>query len=87
MYTFIVLGIVPGTNIQVSFELWRFVVLEFFGSVIVCWVILKFYDRLRSSSDYLQPVRAVIHATQLHQRVRSTAHTAEALLASTFAGR
>ena len=70
MYTFIVLGIVPGTNIQVSFELWRFVVLEFFGSVIVCWVILKFYDRLSSSSDYLQPVRTVIHATQLHQRVR-----------------
>ena len=69
MYTFIVLGIVPGTNIQVSFELWRLVILEFFGCVFVCWALLKFYDRVRSSNNYLQ-LRAVLHATQLHQRVR-----------------
>ncbi len=70
MYTFIVLGIVPGTTIQVSFELWRLVVLEFLGCAFVCWVLLKVYDYVRSSNEYFLPMRAVVHATQLHQRAR-----------------
>lgn len=70
MYTFIVLGIVPGTNIQFSFELWLLVIAEFFGSVIACWVLLKFYDLHRLSGKHLQPVRALLQATHLHQRVR-----------------
>ena len=70
MYTFIVLGIVPGTNIQVSFELWLLVIAEFFGSIIACWTLLKFYDLHRLSGKHSQPVRALLQATHLHQRVR-----------------
>ena len=48
MYTFIVLGIIPGTNIQVSFELWLHIVAEIFGGVIVCWTLLAIYNFYRS---------------------------------------
>ena len=68
MYNFLVLGIVPGTNVQITFLGW----IVLFGlSLLVYGLDYRFnlrqrlIDRLTAE---FAPVRVPLHATQLHQR-------------------
>jgi len=70
MYAFFVLGIVPGTNIQISFELWLQIVTEFLAGVIICWTALHIYRFFVLTNQLLTPMRVQLHATQLHQRAQ-----------------
>jgi hypothetical protein len=47
MYTFLVLGIIPGTTIQISFDLWLQIVLEFIGCAVLGWLALSAYEFLQ----------------------------------------
>lgn len=72
MDKFFVLGIVPGTNIQITFQLWLQIVAVFLGYIIVCIIVVSVYRFFKYTNQLLVPVpvRAQMHATQLHQRVR-----------------
>lgn len=70
MYTFLVLGIVPGTNIQISFELWMQLVIEFAACTLLCWTALKIYDFYRQTNQMVRLERYRLHANHLHQRAR-----------------
>jgi hypothetical protein len=72
MDKFFVLGIVPGTNIQITFQLWLQIVAVFLGYIILCIVTVSVYRFFKYTNQLLipVPVRTRMHATQLHQRVR-----------------
>lgn len=64
MYAFFVLGLIPGTNIQITFMMWSVAVL-----IIACSAIVWFYDIdvrvfMRNHSN-----RSPLHADQLHIRL------------------
>lgn len=42
MYELIVLGLVPGTNIQITFELFTAIVLAIAGTSVVFWYVHRF---------------------------------------------
>lgn len=65
MYSFVVLGIIPGTNIQISFQAWLAVTIMSlcFGPII--WREFKLH--------YASPPtlhRRTLHANQLHLRAQ-----------------
>jgi hypothetical protein len=69
MYTFLVLGLIPGTNIQISFQAW-----------LVIMAVLPFAVRgLRSPMRRLLELgkaaepRLPLPASQVHQRIRPAA--------------
>jgi hypothetical protein len=73
MYAFLVLGIIPGTNIQIGFELWLRIVAAFASSVIISYYVLRIYEFFKLTNGLLPsyvPIRAQLHASQLHQRAR-----------------
>lgn len=72
MDKFFVLGIVPGTNIQITFQVWLQLVAVFLGYVIISIVTVSVYRFFKYTNELLVPVpvRTHMHATQLHQRVR-----------------
>jgi hypothetical protein len=63
VYNFIVLGIVPGTNLQITFQTW----LDALGLILVAavgsWLYFKYQPTLEKAT-----VRAPLHARQLHPR-------------------
>jgi hypothetical protein len=66
MYSFLVLGIIPGTNFQITFGAW----LNIIGLTLVAICMLYLYRR-RSSYDYSQTfVRQPLPASRLHLRVQ-----------------
>lgn len=73
MDSLFILGIIPGTNIQISFELWQHIVIEFFATTIILWMMLRIYEFFKYTDELLlqyEPARRPLHATQLHQRAR-----------------
>jgi hypothetical protein len=69
MYNFIVGGFVPGTNLQVTFQLW----LDLTGVAVVVYMLHQLLDLRQLLDAYLAtrqplPVRAPLHANQLHRR-------------------
>jgi hypothetical protein len=54
MYSFLVLGLIPGTNIQITFQTWRNAIV-----VVLCIVAIAQLRRLRR-----QPVREIIESDQ-----------------------
>ncbi len=72
MYEFIVLGMVPGTNIQISFELWLQIVAGLLAYLLLCIFAIWTYRFFRFTNQLLSiPAdRTPLYATQLHQRVR-----------------
>jgi hypothetical protein len=68
MYTFLVLGIVPGTNIAISFQAWLDIL-----AILACLALVyrKPLRRLWESSK--QAIRRPLPASQLHLRTRPTA--------------
>jgi hypothetical protein len=76
MYSLLVLGFIPGTNIQISFTTW----LWSFALVAVSFTLqLKWQNR---TAVVVTP-RPTLYASQLHQRARSIHRTVAALPADT----
>lgn len=74
MYSLLVLGLIPGTNISISFQAWIILML---GLAIA----FKFYRRRVleylamwwRSLEGIEDTRRVVHASQLHRRLHLTA--------------
>lgn len=65
MYSFVVLGIIPGTDIQISFQAWLAVTVMSFCFGPIIWREFKLHHALSMTSR-----RQAMHANQLHLRVR-----------------
>jgi hypothetical protein len=69
MYTFLVLGLIPGTNIQINFYAW---IIMMVGLAIVAYRLRPRVVRLVSAwwhqFDDTDPGRKPLHASQLHLR-------------------
>lgn len=69
MYSFLVLGIIPGTNIQITFQAWMLLF-----SLVSVGVLLVKLLRLQFDMDTYgdtSALRAPLHASQLHSRILS----------------
>ena len=65
MYTFFVLGIIPGTTIQITFQLWLDVVA---GLSIIILLARLLYVHRSESVVTAASIRLPLHARQLHLR-------------------
>jgi hypothetical protein len=63
MYSLLVLGIIPGTSIQITFQTWLNA-----AGIFLAAVILWRSFRLAQYGAQTVPVRQPLHATQLHRR-------------------
>jgi hypothetical protein len=71
MYTFVVLGLIPGTNIQLTFDMWLQIISSLAVATLVIWSAGSFLKFYRYTNELLMNhLRTPLHATQLHQRVR-----------------
>jgi hypothetical protein len=70
MYTLLVLGIIPGTTIQISFDLWLEIVAEFIGCAVLGWLTLNAYDFFRSADSHKLGRQFKLPTIQLRQRAR-----------------
>jgi hypothetical protein len=64
MDSLLVLGLVPGTNIQISFQAWLAIAVTLTAAAMAIWRELK----RRGLVEQLTPLRLPLHANQLHQR-------------------
>ena len=63
MYTFFVLGIIPGTTIQITFQLW----LDVVAGLGVIILLARLFSELRLETVVtVAPGRSPLHARQLH---------------------
>lgn len=73
MYNFLVLGLIPGTDIQINFQAW----LDLLGLMIAGYWIARFYSsRLRFrvvESEIVERHLEHLDASQLHFRILQTA--------------
>jgi len=70
MYSFLVLGYVPGTSIQINFQGW----LNLIGFIIAAYFLAKLlYSRGGYSMDYLTLQSRGLHAAQVHSRISPSA--------------
>ena len=65
MYTFLVLGLIPGTNIQLSLQAW----LGIMAGLAVAFVKLKPYAHRLVQWGQATAPRTIVHASQLHRRL------------------
>ena len=71
MDNFIVGGFLPGTNIQISFQVWAGIMTVITGSLAIVWIEYK-----QNHSDGPLPVLLTpINATDLHHRMQQTSVT------------
>lgn len=70
MYTFIVLGIVPGTNIRITFGDWLQLAVLIFAAIVTIKLYRKLEPLMFSQLNQLQTERSPLHASQLHQRAQ-----------------
>ena len=62
MQTLLVLGIIPGTNIQISFQVWLAMLL-----IVICWPMIR---RHQAQIKQVPAVaRLQVHASSLHSRL------------------
>jgi len=66
LYSFLVLGYIPGTNIQLSFQAILALEVIMAGTAAIGWIELQ--RRLFGWAN--QTIRQPLHASQLHLRVR-----------------
>jgi hypothetical protein len=62
MYNLLVLGLVPGTNIQITFKVW----LDVIGLGIVGFLAYNMYRNNEAAQAFK---RVPLHANQLHRRL------------------
>lgn len=61
MYNFFVLGIVPGTDIRINFQMWL-------GAAVILAIAFSLWMHRRNYAFELLPTRQPLHASRLHQR-------------------
>lgn len=66
LYNFLVLGYIPGTNIQLSFQAVMALVVIFMGAASIVWIELRHHRLSWQPAMIRQP----LPASRLHQRVR-----------------
>ncbi len=64
MYSFFVLGIIPGTNIAISFQVWLLLT----AAVFVGTIIAKPRFMRYINENFVNPRPEPLHASQLHLR-------------------
>jgi hypothetical protein len=64
MYTFLVLGIIPGTTFQITFQLW----LDAVAGLMTLGLLIRLMTEHRSTRGISKPLRIPLHARQLHLR-------------------
>ncbi len=65
MYTFLVLGIIPGTTLQITFQLW----LQAAASVLAVGLTIRLgLVHRQLVAAVIVPTRVPLHASQLHLR-------------------
>ena len=69
MYSFLVLGLVPGTNIQLSFQAWLVVMAVLLLLAPLIKILLKRLIEFGKASAPSQP----LHANLVHHRLQHTA--------------
>jgi hypothetical protein len=62
MYSFLVLGLIPGTNLQITFKSW----LALAGWTVGAAIVYRYRNDLTPVA--VAPKRTVLHASQLHHR-------------------
>lgn len=62
MYSVLVLGLIPGTHIQISFQAWLLVTVAVVAVISVLWLEYRSHHQLWLPAHYPK------HANQLHQR-------------------
>lgn len=68
MYSFLVLGLIPGTSIQISFQAWLDMVAAM--PIVAALIKLCWY---RHPATAAASIRQPLHSSQLHRRIRPTA--------------
>ncbi len=66
MYSFLILGRVPGTNITISFEVWLIIM------TVIGYATYRYWPRIKQLVHDLEMralARKPLHASQLHRRV------------------
>lgn len=66
MYSFLILGKIPGTNISISFEVWLIMMVG------ICYATYRHWPRIKQFVDDLEKrllARKPLHASELHRRV------------------
>lgn len=66
MYNFLVLGLVPGTDIQITFEMWLDIVIAIIMAVVVVKAGRQLLN-LTSTLPEASTVRLPLDASQLHR--------------------
>jgi hypothetical protein len=67
MYAFLVLGLIPGTNIQISFQAWLVIApLLLVAAIVLSPRVLKWWRKFNED----QASRRPLHASRLHLRAR-----------------
>ena len=62
MYTFLVLGLIPGTTIQITFQLWLDAVAGVSVALLIVWLLTN-----HKAATIVMPLsRIPLHARQLH---------------------
>lgn len=74
MYDIILLGQIPGTNIQIGFMTWMYMT----GLVAIGWLIyhygnLDFSSIRNNTRTHKEPIKQRLHASQLHSRISRSA--------------
>ncbi len=69
MYNVIVLGFVPGTNVQISFQAWLAITIGLPVLFLISRSLIQWLASVRHASF----VRLPLPANQLHLRIRQTA--------------
>lgn len=70
MYSFLVLGIVPGTNIQITFQGWTTLMLSVSAIALLLKLgLMQLSHKLAYSEIDNSRQRQTIHASQLHNRL------------------
>ena len=65
MYSFIVLGIIPGTDIQINFQIWLDAMVGLVLLALIAWLVMP---KRSIKTDTFMP-RTPLHASQLHFRI------------------
>jgi hypothetical protein len=67
MYAFLVLGLIPGTNIQISFQAWLVIApVLLVAAIILRPLVLRWWHKFNED----QVSRRPLHASQLHLRAQ-----------------
>lgn len=75
MYTFLVLGIIPGTDFQITFEMWLEIAKSLLLALFVVYAGSRMYRTVHLEAQDCILLRKELPASRLHQRAVLTPRT------------